>query len=114
MPYINTKINFTLDPSNELHLKEAFGKAITVFPGKSERYLMLHFEDNCCLYFGGQKDKKIAMVEVKLFGTPDQDACEKATKTFTEILSQQLAIDPMNIYIKYEGCSFWGMGGANF
>ncbi|MCI8589756.1 MAG: hypothetical protein HFE77_03495 [Clostridiales bacterium] len=114
MPYINTKINFTLDQKNEKDLKKAFGKAITLFPGKSERYLMLNFEDNCHLYFGGQNEEKIAMVEVKLFGTPEPTACDQATQTFTEILSQQLGINPMNIYIKYEGCSFWGMGGTNF
>lgn len=114
MPYISTKLNFKLEQADELALKDEFGKAISIFPGKSERYLMLHFQDTCDMYFGGDNDDKIAMIEVKMFGMPDKSHCDEATRVFTEILSNRLAIDPMNIYIKYEDSQFWGMGGKNF
>ena len=77
MPYISTKLNFKLEQADELALKDEFGKAISIFPGKSERYLMLHFQDTCDMYFGGDNDDKIAMIEVKMFGMPD-----KAARTF--------------------------------
>jgi hypothetical protein len=41
MPYINTKLSTSLSKEKETALKEQFGKAIALIPGKSESWLML-------------------------------------------------------------------------
>ena len=43
MPFIETKLNIRLTPEKEANIKEKLGKAISLFPGKSEYWLMLRF-----------------------------------------------------------------------
>ena len=68
MPMISTKTNVTISPEQELTLKSKLGEAISILSGKSERWLMLSFEDKCHLYFQGNNSNPIAYVEVKVFG----------------------------------------------
>ena len=46
MPFIKVKINKEITPQQELMMKQGFGKAIELIPGKSEEYLLLEFESN--------------------------------------------------------------------
>ena len=55
-----------------------------------------------------------AIVEVKLFGTPDRSAAERFTAAATETVAKNLGISPDRVYVKYEGCTLWGVGGENF
>lgn len=89
------------------------GKAIALIPGKSESWLMLSFEDNCRLYFKGKNDQPTAFVEVKLFGKASGEAYNKMTAAITDILKQQLNIQPDHIYVKYEETAHWGWNGNN-
>ena len=114
MPCISTKVNIELAPEKEAVLKEEFGKAISLFPGKSEEWLMLSFEDHCHLYFRGKNDVPIAMVDVNLFGKIDPKACNAFTERITSILEIHLALDPSNIYISYRATDYWGWNGSNF
>lgn len=114
MPYINTKVNMTLEKEKEIRIKERFGKAIALIPGKSEDWLMLSFEDNCSLYFRGDSEKKIAYLEVKIFGSAPDSAHDLLTAELTKILNEELGIEPQQIYIKYEEVEYWGYNGRNF
>jgi phenylpyruvate tautomerase PptA (4-oxalocrotonate tautomerase family) len=114
MPCISTKVNMELDLDKEVALKTEFGKAISVFPGKNEEWLMLSFEDNCHLYFRGKNDVPAALIEVSLFGQIDPKACEAFTERVMAVLERQLALDPSNIYIKYCATDHWGWNGSNF
>jgi phenylpyruvate tautomerase PptA (4-oxalocrotonate tautomerase family) len=113
MPYINTKLSTSLSKEKETALKEQFGKAIALIPGKSESWLMLGFEDNCRMYFKGQSSSPLAYVEVNLFGSASQTAYDALTKKLTEILSTELSLNPSNIYIKYYEARVWGWNGMN-
>lgn len=114
MPYISTKTNITIPKEKELIIKERLGKAIAILPGKSESWLMLSFEGDVSLYFQGKSDNPIAFVEVKLFGKSGNEAYNKLTSEISNILKEELSIDPGQIYVKYEEVSHWGYNGSNF
>ena len=114
MPMISTNTNVTISTEQELKLKSELGKAIEILSGKSERWLMLSFDDKCHLYFQGDNSKPIAYVEVKVFGRIDYSQSNKLTAKICEIFGSVLNIDASNVYIKYEEVDMWGWNGGNF
>lgn len=114
MPYINTKLSIPLDESKEVALKSALGRAIEAIPGKTEKWLMLDFEDNCRLWFAGDNSAPTAFVEVKIFGSASDGAYAALTSQITNILEEITGIDPARIYVKYDEISTWGWNGSNF
>ncbi|MDF2541255.1 MAG: hypothetical protein K0S47_973 [Herbinix sp.] len=114
MPFINTKTNVEISKEKEIILKEKFGKAIELIPGKSEQWLMVSFEDKGSLYFQGKGDCPIAFVEVKLLGSSTKEAYEKLTGELTDIIKSELDIAQNQIYVAYEELKTWGYAGSNF
>ena len=114
MPYISTKTTVKLSNEKCEAIKSRLGKAIELIPGKSEGWLMLSFEGESTMYFKGKKDKPLAFVEVKLFGKASRDAYNSLTREITDILKEELNIQPDCIYVKYEEVSNWGWNGSNF
>ena len=112
MPFINSKVNFSVTEEQLQSLKGQLGQAIGIFPGKTERYLMLNFDQNCRMFFAGEDSFRMAMIEVKVFGKLSR--CDEMTERLTEIFATELDIAPDKIYVKYEECYNWGMGGSNF
>jgi len=113
MPYIETKTNVSVPKDKEKLLKAAFADCISIFPGKSERWLMLSFKPDAPMYFGGS-DAPCAILQVQVFGKVSDRDCERATAAFTEKVSSILDIPADRIYVKYEECSKWGWNGSNF
>lgn len=114
MPYISTKTNTTLTAEQKNTLAQKLGDAISVFPGKSEEYLMLAFEDNQSMYFRGKRDEVYVFCEVKIFGSSQDVYFDSMTKKVCNIMSQVIGVLPKNIYVKYEEVSRWGTDGFNF
>ncbi len=114
MPFIDTKLNIRLTEEKEAILKKRLGEAISVFPGKSEYWLMLNFTDNARMWFRGYRQFPIAMVEVKLFGSADEETCAAMTKILCELFQEELGITPDHVYVKYEFTDCWGWNGENF
>lgn len=114
MPHISTKTNLKLSKDKYEAIKTKFGKAIELLPGKSENWLMVSFEDESNLYFKGKNDSPIAFVEVSLFGKASKDAYNNLTREITNILNDELNIQPDCIYVKYNEVSTWGWNGSNF
>ena len=114
MPFIHTRTNVKITKEQEISLKEQFGKAISLIRGKSESWLMLNFEDNCRLYFRGDKTTPSAFIEVKIYGSASAKEYDDLTAKITEIISSVLNIQPSQIYVKYEEVEYWGYGGHNF
>lgn len=114
MPYISTKTNVKISSEKCDSIKTKLGKAIELIPGKSENWLMVSFEDEDRLYFKGKNDKPVAFVEVKLFGKASRDAYNNLTREITNILHDELGIQPDCIYVKYEEVATWGWNGSNF
>lgn len=114
MPYISTKTTVSLSPEQREVIKTKLGKAIELIPGKNESWLMLDFEDNCSMYFKGSNDKPLAFVDVKLFGKASAEAYSKLTKGITDIIRDELGVNPDCTYVKYEEVTTWGWNGNNF
>lgn len=114
MPYIQTKVSVSLTKEKEQILKEKFGKAISLLPGKSEGWLMLDFADNCRLWFRGDNSEPAAFLQVQVFGAANGSAFEKLTAELTGILQSELNISPDHIYISYAATPHWGWNGGNF
>ena len=95
MPFIDTKTTVKITDEKRDAIKSLLGKAIELIPGKTEKWLMLSFEDGIKMYFNGDDSADTAYIEVKIFG-------------------KVLSLAPDKIYIKYEECFHWGWNGTNF
>ncbi|MBQ7850121.1 MAG: tautomerase family protein [Clostridia bacterium] len=113
MPYIETTASIAISGRKEQAIKERMGKAIELIPGKSEGWLMLSFRDNVSMYFKGEDDP-CAICQVKLFGSADEEAYAALTEALTDILHEELDLDPDRIYVTYEEIGVWGWNGGNF
>ncbi|MCD7959197.1 MAG: hypothetical protein LUF89_06890 [Ruminococcus sp.] len=113
MPLIHLKTNQSISKEQKVALKSAFGKAITVIPGKSESWLMVQIEPDCTLYFKGD-DAPAAMVDVSIFGKADDKAFDALTAQLCTIVENQLKIDGSRIYVKYAEVPHWGWNDSNF
>ena len=113
MPFIDTKLNFQLSEEKEAVLKAKLGEAISLFPGKSEYWLMLNFTENCRMWFRGYNSFPMAMVEIKLFGSAEAEIADRMTKNVCELFERELGIAPDRVYVKYEFCDTWGWNGEN-
>ena len=114
MPYLSMKTTVPVSTDKEAALKAAFGKAITVFPGKSEQWLMVELQGNCHIWFQGNCDEPSAYVEVKIFGKSTDAAFDAMTAEVCTILNDTLGIPTNRIYVKYEEVDRWGWNGSNF
>lgn len=114
MPFIHTRVNRPISKETEKTLAAAFGDAISLLPGKSEKWLMLQFEENCRLYFQGQDACPMAFVKVQVYGTSTAEAYDALTGRISSLLEQHLMIRPDHVYISYEETSHWGWNGNNF
>lgn len=113
MPFINVKTNTPVPQDKMQSIKSSLGQAITAVPGKSESWLMVGIEPDYALWFKGS-DAPAAMVEVSVYGSASPGAYSNLTAQVTDILSQNLAISPDRIYVKYFETSNWGWNGSNF
>ncbi len=114
MPFINTKVSVPLSREKEEQLKTRLGEAISIFPGKTERWLMLDFSDDRRLWFAGSNDRPAAMVEVELLGSADRETCARMTARVCEIFSDVLGIPADRVYVNYTFSTEWGWNNANF
>ncbi len=114
MPFIDSKVTIKLDTEKREILKSKLGEIITNIPGKSEKYLMLGFEDNYSLYFAGKELEYGAFINVKVFGKVKKEDLEKMTENICNLYEKQLKIPKDKIYITYNEVENWGFNGFNF
>lgn len=114
MPFVGSKVSKSVTKRQEIKLKEGLGQAIALVPGKSEKYLMTEFEDNCHLYFQGRNDKPIAYIEAALFGNEMHYGYDNFVKYVTKLYNETLNIPTENIFIRFEDIPDWAEAGMNF
>lgn len=100
MPYIDAKISKKLSSEEKLNLKSFFGEAISLFPGKSETWLMCSIEGEKDLWFQGNADAPSAFVEVKLYGSVDPAASAKFTGAVCEELERHFGVPASRVYVQ--------------
>ena len=114
MPYIKLTTSTKITPASQGVMTKKFGKDIEALPGKSERWLMLSFEDNQRMAFAGSDHDGTAIIEVSVFGKSTKDAYDTLTARLTDTVSEALDLPKSRIYVKYQECSVWGYNGDNF
>lgn len=113
MPFIQIKTNQKILPDKQETIKKELGEKISLL-GKSESWLMIELEQQCCMYFKGKADKPMAMVEVTIYGKASSEQYEKLTQAITKLLQIELEIVPEKIYISYTETQNFGWNGNNF
>ena len=113
MPYIQTRTNTSISKDKEIRIKERLGEAISIL-NKSEDWLMVEFVPDCKMYFAGDDTKKIAYVDIKVYGRGDAERFNLMTEKVSQILNEELDILPENIYVSYMEFANWGYNGRNF
>ena len=81
-----------------------------LIPGKTEDYLLLSFEDKCCLWLRDRDDEPIAYIEAAVFGNEYHTGYMAFTREVTRIFREVLKIPSRNIYIRFEDITAWGAG----
>jgi len=115
MPYINIKTNVNLEDTQKEKIKSLFGSLISLFPGKSEEWLMIGFDDELSnLYFKGSS-LPCGIIDVSIYGPlPSNELLETFTSKATKIIEDIANIAKDRIYIKYSSVRDWGWNGSNF
>lgn len=113
MPYIHSKVSVRTTEEQEIRLKEALGRAISIFRGKTEKGLMLEFSDECRMFHQGSSRFPIACVKVHLFGGQTEQAFADFTKEVCGLYEQILHIPGEHVYIIYETADAWGCDYRN-
>lgn len=114
MPFIETKTSKEISLDAEAEIRRELGRAIEIFKGKSEAWLMLNFVGGARMSFRGETEPFCAMISVELLGKASDAEYDAFTKKATEIVSRALDISPERIYVKYTEYAHWGYNGENF
>lgn len=114
MPFIDAKLSKKLSPTEKLDLKAFFGEAISLFPGKSETWLMCSIAGEQSIWFQGNDDAPAAFIEVKLFGKVDAVGSAKFTESVCSELQSKYGVPASRVYVRFEGGTDWGWNGSNF
>ncbi|TCK90490.1 phenylpyruvate tautomerase PptA (4-oxalocrotonate tautomerase family) [Natranaerovirga hydrolytica] len=110
MPLISSYVSTSLDEQKKETLKTEFGKIITTIPGKTEKSLMLTFQDNISTYFRGDQTD-CSYLEVKLFGSADKEYKAQLVEKLTACVASNCNIPSENIYITVSEIFDWSSNG---
>lgn len=113
MPFIDSKISVKVSDEKKEIIKSKLGEAASII-GKPESFVMIGFDDDYVLYFGGKKMEKAVYVSVDVYGSSNSSACDKMTEKICEIYEEELGIPSRNIYVEYRSTTDWGWDGRNF
>ena len=111
MPFIKAKVNVPVSVQQEREIKSMLGCAIESVPGKSEKYLMIIFEENCRIWLRGNDTESAAYIEVSIYGNESHCGYNGLTLGITEAFAKVLGIPPGNIYVKYDDIQVWSVNG---
>lgn len=113
MPFIDSKISVKVSDEKKDVIKARLAEAAAVI-GKPETYVMIGFDDEYCLYFGGNKMEKAVYVSVDIYGGSIPSSSDRMTAMICEIYEEELGIPANNIYVDYRATTDWGWNGGNF
>lgn len=110
MPFIRTTTNVMLNPEKELVLKHRIADIVESVLEKDPARMLTAFEGGVHLYKGLDDTGELpaAFVECKFFGGRDYKSFEQFDAAMKLIYSEELHIEPGNLYIKYEVIHGWG------
>jgi len=113
MPYIHMSLSERINKSQELQIKNDFGKAITLIPEKSEASLMLSIDSDCNMYFKGTDDP-CAILEVRMMGNASRNEYTNFVSVATSIINNICGIPRERIYVSFFSTTTWGCNNFMF
>ena len=107
MPYISFKTNHKLTLRQENTIKSKSGELISLIPGKTEKALMIHMEDDQIMYFKGE-ETPCMMIEINLYKSAEFDDKKKLTEAMIQMIHETTKIEADNIYVLFHEFDHWG------
>lgn len=114
MPYCEVITTKKVDRSCVAEYSHALAEIIEMVPGKSERWVMVHIEDEAKMAFAGADDEPAAMITLKTFGDLDSGQYDMLTREFCAAAERLLSVPADRVYVVYEPIVHWGWNGDNF
>ena len=108
MPYISFKTNHKLTLRQENTIKSKSGELISLIPGKTEKALMIHMEDDQIMYFKGE-ETPCMMIEINLYKSSEFDDKKKLTEAMIQMIHETTKIEADNIYVIFHEFDHWGL-----
>ena len=108
MPYISFKTNHKLTLRQENTIKSKSGELISLIPGKTEKALMIHMEDDQIMYFKGE-ETPCMMIEINLYKSAEFDDKKKLTEAMIQMIHEKKKIEADNIYVIFHEFDHWGL-----
>lgn len=112
MPFIGLKTSKKLTPSQKLEVKEGFGRAIELIPGKLEEKMMMSIEDGENMFFRGIEKEAFAYVQVHLKDKAEFEDKAKMTEAIYNTLEEKAGIDKNDCYLSILEFDEWGSRGV--
>jgi len=111
MPYLKVQTNKDVKKDD---LPEKFSAKLAESLGKSESYVMVAFEDNVNMSFGGNK-KPTAFMELKSIGLK-ANMTEDLSKMLCTLAHQELGVAKNRVYIEFKDApgKMWGWNSGTF
>ena len=106
MPYISFKTNHKLTLRQENTIKSKSGELISLIPGKTEKALMIHMEDDQIMYF---EETPCMMIEINLYKSAEFDDKKKLTEAMIQMIHETTKIEADNIYVIFHEFDHWGL-----
>ena len=117
MPFLDIKTNIKITKEQKDIVRKAMGELLPVIPKEKGEYLMLNFEDECPLSFGGDCNCPCVAAELKILEKLiiiyDSEMIENFLRGATQILCTVLNINPENIFMLCTGVPIWACNGEN-
>ena len=114
MPFIEVKTSAAADGAICEAVKSELGEAISLIPGKSERWLMVDISCGEKMWFAGDGSKDSAMVKVAVYGKISGRDADRLTARITQIVSGYFGVAPDRVYVAYGEHDKWGWNGSDF
>lgn len=114
MPYCEIITTSKVEKAEEMKLNHEIARIIEQIPGKSERWVMTHIQDEARMAFAGTNEVPAAMIMVKTFGELTSEQYDMLTKSFCNTVARLLEVPSERLYVTYEPVTHWGWDSANF
>ena len=108
MPYIRLSISQKLTQEKQEDVVRELGKAISVFPGKDERGLIVDLEDGKTIYVGGVKQDNMAFIDVRYYSNFPYQVKKEFTASVFEALNRVLGTSTERMSLTITEYNSWG------
>jgi len=114
MPLLSITSNQPLADADRPGVIRQLSATVAQALGKPERYVMLSYQHNPDMLFGGS-DAPLAYLELKSIGLPG-DITSALSATLSEAMQTILRVSPDRVYIEFADAErhMWGWDGGTF